>query len=86
MVLNTKHLSHSLTLVGILFVAFFGLIMFSYDKYFQLCISVAAASSYVVWGVVHHILDKDFHISILFEYLAVAILGLTVIFTLVIRA
>lgn len=84
--INTKHISHSLTLVGILFAAFFGLVMFSYDKYFQLSISVAAAVSYVVWGVVHHILEKDFQIEIFLEYLAVAILGLTVIFTLVIRS
>jgi hypothetical protein len=82
----TKHLPHYLSLFGILFAAFAGLILFSYDKYFQLSIAVAGASAYVAWGVVHHILHKDFHFEIFLEYLAVAILGLTIIFTLVIRS
>jgi hypothetical protein len=83
---HTNHLSHYLTLIGILFAGFFGLIMFSYDKYFQLSVAVAAGTAYVAWGVVHHILHKDFHLEVFLEYLAVAILGLTIIFTLVIRS
>jgi hypothetical protein len=81
-----KHLPHYLSLLGILFVSFAGLILFSYDKNFQLSIAVAAASAYVAWGVVHHILHRDFHFEIFLEYLAVAILGLTVIFSLIIRS
>jgi hypothetical protein len=81
-----KHLPHYLSLFGILFAAFAGLVLFSYDKNFQLSIAVAAASAYVAWGVVHHILHKDFHFEILLEYLAVAILGLTIIFSLIIRS
>lgn len=81
-----KHLPHYLTLYGIIFAGFIGLILFSYDKYFQLSIAVAAASAYVSWGVIHHILHKDFHFEILLEYLAVAVLGLTIIFSLIIRS
>jgi hypothetical protein len=81
-----KHLPHYLSLYGILFAGFAGLILFSYDKNFQLSIAVASASGYVAWGVVHHILHKDFHFEVLLEYLAVAILGLTIIFSLIIRS
>jgi hypothetical protein len=81
-----KHLPHFLTLFGILFAGFAGLVLFSYDKNFQLSIAVAAAAAYVTWGVVHHILHKDFHFEILLEYLAVAVLGLTIIFSLIIRS
>jgi hypothetical protein len=81
-----KHLPHYLTLMGILFASFTGLIIFSYDKHFQLSIIIAAASSYVSWGVVHHILHKDFHLEVLFEYLAVAILGLVIMLSLIIRS
>lgn len=81
-----KHLPHYLTLYGIVLAGFAGLILFSYDKYFQLSIAVAAASAYVAWGVVHHILHKDFHFEILLEYMAVAILGLTIVFSLIIRS
>lgn len=82
----TKHLSHYLALIGILFAGFTGLILFSYDKNFQLSIAVATAAGYVAWGTVHHILHKDFQFEILLEYLAVAVIGLTIIFTLVIRS
>jgi hypothetical protein len=82
---HIKHLPHFLSLIGILLASFAGLILFSYDKYFQLSVAVAAAAAYVSWGVVHHILHKDFQVEILLEYLAVAILGLTIIFSLVVR-
>lgn len=82
----THHLPHYLSLFGILFVGFAGLILFSYDKYFQLSIAMASAAAYVAWGVVHHILHKDYQFEIFLEYLAVAILGLTIIFSLVIRS
>jgi hypothetical protein len=81
-----KHLPHYLSLFGILFVGFAGLVLFSYDKNFQLSIAVALASGYLAWGVVHHLLHKDFHFEVFLEYLAVAILGLTVIFSLIIRS
>jgi hypothetical protein len=81
-----KHLPHYLSLFGILFAAFAGLILFSYDKYFQLSIAVATAAAYVAWGIVHHILHKDFHFEIFLEYLAVAIVGLTIILSLIIRS
>ena len=81
-----KHLSHSLLLVGILMAGFIGLILFSYDKNAQVLISVLTASGYVIWGVIHHTHNRDFHWEILMEYLAVAILGLTIIFTLIIRS
>lgn len=79
-----KHLSHSLLLIGILFAGFIGLILFSYDKNVQLLIASLTAGSYVIWGVIHHTHNKDFHWEVLLEYLAVATLGLTIIFTLII--
>jgi hypothetical protein len=81
----TKHLSHYLALFGILFAAFAGLILFSYDKRFQIAIAFALSVSYVSWGVSHHYLHKDLHIETFFEYLAVAVLGFIVIFSLIIR-
>ena len=81
-----KHLPHFVTLIGILLVGFSGLVMFSNDKGFQLSIATASASAYVAWGVVHHLLHKDFQIEILFEYMAVAALGLVIIFSSIIRS
>lgn len=80
-----KHLPHYTLLFGILLAGFGGLILFSYDKNFQIAISIALAISYVSWGVVHHFLHKDLHIETFIEYIAIAALGLIILFSLVIR-
>ncbi|HUC94984.1 MAG TPA: hypothetical protein VMR19_03230 [Candidatus Saccharimonadales bacterium] len=81
----TKHLSHYMALFGILLAGFAGLILFSYDKNFQIAVALALSLAYVAWGVTHHYLHKDLHIETFFEYLAVAVLGFVIIFSLVLR-
>jgi hypothetical protein len=72
-------------LTGILLAGFAGLVLFSYDKNFQSAVAVATALAYVSWGVVHHIHHKDLHLETLLEYVAVAILGLTILFSLILH-
>lgn len=80
-----RHLPHYLVLIGILFVGFAGLIVFSYDKTFQTGVALAVALSYVSWGLVHHYLHKDLHWEVFVEYLAIAAVGLVVLFSLILR-
>ncbi|HCC09067.1 TPA: hypothetical protein DEP81_03755 [Candidatus Woesebacteria bacterium] len=80
-----KHLSHYMVLFGILLAGFAGLILFSYDKAFQIAVASALVLSYVSWGVAHHYLDHDLRLETVIEYLVVAILGFVIIFSLVIR-
>ena len=80
-----KHLPHYLLLFGILLAGFAGLILFSYDKNFQVAVAIATAVSYVFWGIIHHAIHKDLHLETVIEYMVVAVLGLTVIFSLVLR-
>lgn len=80
-----KHLPHYTALFGILIAGFAGLILFSYDKNFQIAIAIALAVAYVSWGIVHHFLHKDLHIETVVEYVAIAALGLIILFSLVIR-
>lgn len=81
----TKHLSHYMALFGILIFGFAGLILFSYDKNFQIAVALALSASYVVWGLTHHYLHKDLHIETFIEYLVVAALGFVIIFSLLLR-
>ncbi|MDP3994968.1 MAG: hypothetical protein Q8P91_03990 [bacterium] len=74
-----------LTLFGIFFAGLLGFVVFSYDRVFQVIIAIAVAVAYVFWGIAHHIIHKDFHISIVIEYLLVASLGLIVVFSLIFR-
>ena len=81
----TKHLSHYMALFGILLAGFAGLILFSYDKNFQIAVALALSLSYIAWGVTHHYLHKDLHIEVFIEYLVVAVLGFVIIFSLLFR-
>jgi len=81
----TKHLSHYMVLFGVLLAGFAGLVLFSYDKNFQVAIALALSLSYVAWGVTHHYLHKDLHIEIFIEYLVVATLGFVIIFSMILR-
>lgn len=80
-----RDLPHYLSLFGILFAGFAGLILFSYDKGFQMSVAVATAAAYVSWGVVHHHIHRDLYWEVAAEYIAFAILGLVIIFSLIIR-
>lgn len=81
-----KDLSHYMVLFGILLAGFSGLILFSYDKIFQVAVASALVLSYVAWGIAHHYLHRDLHFETVLEYTVVAILGYVIIFSLIIRA
>lgn len=81
-----KHLPHYAPLLGIFALAVIAFLMSSYDKAFLIGVSIAVATSYVAWGVVHHSIHKDLHISVVVEYMAVAALGLVIVFSLLLRS
>lgn len=81
----TRHLLHYLPLIGILVLAAFGFVAFSYDKNFQAALVVATAVGYVTWGIVHHYLHRDLHLSVVLEYIAISFLGVVIIFSLIFK-
>ncbi|PIV00372.1 hypothetical protein COS54_03180 [Candidatus Shapirobacteria bacterium CG03_land_8_20_14_0_80_39_12] len=80
-----KHLVHYLVLLFLLVSG--GLSFFYFQRFSQAQIVSAflTASFYVLWGVIHHYLEGDLHLRVVVEYMAVAILGFLVLFTLVNR-
>ena len=82
----TKYLPHYTPLIGIFLAGILGFVFFSYDRVFQVAISIAIALSYVVWGVIHHLMHKDLYWEVVVEYLVVASLGLIVLFSVIFRA
>jgi hypothetical protein len=81
----TKHFPHYFPLLGIFVAAIIGFSVFSYDRSFQVLISIAVAVSYVVWGIIHHYLHHDLYLEVVIEYLIVAALGLVTLFSLLFR-
>lgn len=82
----TRHLLHYLPLIGILAAGLAGFYLFSYDRAFQAAVVLATATSYVAWGLIHHHIHKDLHLSVVIEYIAVALIGMVVVFSLIFRA
>jgi len=82
----TKHLAHYLTLLGIFLAGILAFLFFSYDQSFQMIMAIAVALSYVVWGIIHHFIHRDLYLAVVIEYLAVASLGLVIIFSLILRS
>lgn len=80
-----KHIPHYISLIAILIAGLVGFYIFSYDSYFQVAIAVALSVSYISWGIIHHAAHKDICWTIIFEYIAVSILGLVMILTLIFR-
>ncbi|KKQ91884.1 MAG: hypothetical protein UT58_C0001G0001 [Microgenomates group bacterium GW2011_GWC1_39_7b] len=80
-----RDLPHYMLLIGILLAGFAGLTLFSYDRNFQIAVALATGISYVSWGLIHHHIHRDLHFEVFMEYLAVAILGTVIIFSLILQ-
>ena len=52
-------------------------------KYILLA-TIGFATTYVIWGIIHHLRVKNFHAKIVLEYFLVALLGVAIIGTLLI--
>jgi len=81
----SKHLPHYFVLFGTFLAGILAFSLFSYDRIFQMIVAVAVATSYVIWGLVHHSIHRDLYFSVVLEYLAVAALGLVMVFSLILR-
>lgn len=82
----TKDLAHYLPLIAVLFFGTVGFLIFSYDKLFQVFITFAMAASYFTWGLIHHYLHEDLHLSVVIEYFAIALIGVVAILSVLLRS
>jgi len=49
------------------------------QKTLQIGILIVTAFFYVVWGIAHHLIHHSFSIKIMLEYIAIAVLGISLI-------
>jgi hypothetical protein len=82
----SRHLPHYLPLLGLFTAGILAFVVSSYDRVFQMGVAIALAVSYVAWGIVHHYIHKDLHLSVVIEYIVVACLGLVIVFSVVFRS
>lgn len=74
---------HYIVLFSILFG---GGLVFYYvrlDSTMQLIVGVVTAIAYVLWGVIHHLIRKDFHVRIMVEYILMGAIAIIVLLTII---
>lgn len=74
-----------LALFSVLAMGFGLFLYFGYNREAQKLVVLATAAGYVVWGIAHHAIHKDFHLSVIVEYLLVAFLTSLIILSLLAR-
>jgi len=81
-----KDLKHYFSLIAGLSIGFAFFLVFNYNRSTQMWITLAMAGFYILWGIIHHLIRKDFHTRIIAEYLAVAFFASVVVVFLLFRA
>lgn len=77
----SEHTIYYISLVAMLSLSFV-LAYSSSDRGFQIGVIVATTFFYVLWGIMHHLMNHDLHTKIVVEYILIGIFGLTMIFFL----
>ena len=80
-----KDLPHYLALLGIFVAGLLAFVIFNYDSPFRIAVIISIGISYVVWGIVHHYLNKDLYLEVVLEYIAIAILGMIIVLSLILE-
>ena len=77
----SEHTVYYMSLVIILSLSFL-LAYSSSDRGFQIGVIVATTFFYVLWGIMHHLINHDLNMKIVIEYVLIGAFGLTIIFFL----
>lgn len=76
-----KHSAYYASLIIILTLGFL-LAYNNSDRAFQIGVVIVTTFCYVLWGIMHHLINHDLNAKIVIEYILIGAFGLTVIFFL----
>lgn len=80
MLVNIKrHLIYYISLLAILFLGVFFAFQVSYDKQIQVIIVMITALLYILFGLLHHLINHDLNKKIVIEYILMGALGISII-------
>ena len=77
-----QSISHFLVLVAILAVGVFTFIYVRPNTTIQLLVGIVTAVAYVLWGLIHHAIQKDLHQKIVVEYLLIGAIAIVLLVTM----
>ena len=81
-----EHFDHYLALLFILGFGIASFVFFQRTPQMQIVSAFLTTSFYVLWGIVHHYIEKDLHIRVVVEYMTVALLGFLILWSIIYRA
>ncbi len=79
----SEHSIYYVSLIAILILGFL-LAYSSSNRTFQIGTIIVITFFYVLWGIIHHLMNHDLHAKIVIEYILIGAFGLTIIFFLLI--
>jgi len=81
-----KDLKHYLSLLAFLSIGFGLFWIFNFNRHIQIIITIGLGIAYVIWGTIHHLIKKDFHWRIVWEYIIVAFMACVLVIFLLLRS
>ena len=82
--MSTDKVHHLVDRIAFILVVIIGVILFfsfSYSHSAQLFVIFGMVSFYFLWGIFHHFRDKTLDLEVFFEYLAIALIAIVLIFS-----
>ena len=73
---------HFLVLVAILASGIFTFIYVRPNTTLQLFVGIVTSIAYVIWGLIHHAVQKDLHRKIMVEYLLIGAIAIVLLVTM----
>ena len=80
-----KHSAYYIFLIVILVLGFL-LAYNSSNRSFQIGAVIVTTFFYVLWGIIHHLINHDLNVKIVIEYILIGVFGLTIIFFLLVTS
>ncbi len=80
----SHHLFHYIVLTLILIGGLSAFFSFRNYPVIQLLIGIVMALSYVLWGIIHHYVDRDLSIKIVIEFVTIAVFVIIILWNVLI--
>lgn len=74
-----KHWGHYISLISILVLGLLLTSISSSNRHLQIGVVTLTALFYVLWGILHHLLNHDLNMKIVLEYILVGSFGLAIV-------
>jgi uncharacterized membrane protein len=73
---------HFLALIAILGAGVLTFMVVAPNTTIQLVVGIITAAAYVLWGLIHHTIQKDLHQKIVLEYLLIGVIAIVLLVTM----